>query len=111
MNPIPIIPKDLVEFLDGDQMHSAKASLPRTNDTDRDIWIKVGKRQLVEFLIQTRKDQETGADEGFPHVFTQRSASGGSPDDHAGTGSPASPGTGSPGPYPAPADRLGRFSQ
>jgi hypothetical protein len=107
MNPIPSIPKDLVEFLD--TMFSAQAMLPRANDSERDVWMKVGKRELVTTLIQWRKDQETGADQGFPHVFVQ-SAVAERPDDLA---SAERSGTrpGPAGSYPSPADRLGRFSE
>lgn len=110
MNPIPSIPKDLVEFLDSDQMHSAKASMPRVSDTDREVWIKAGKHELVQYLAQLLKDQETGADQGFPHVFIQPRTNGGSADDHAGTAN-AGTAAGAPGSYPSPADRLGRFAE
>lgn len=99
----PSIPKDLVEYLD--TLHSARVSLPRTGDSERDIWIKVGKRELVETLLQMRKDQETGADQGFPHVLIPLSAG-----DPGSSGSPGSAAA-APGSHPSPADRLGRFSE
>lgn len=111
MNPIPSIPKDLVEFLDSDQMHSAKASMPRVGETDREVWIKVGKHQLVQYLAQLLKDQETGADQGFPHVFIRPVDGSAASDDHAGSAGDPGPRASAPGSYPSPADRLGRFPQ
>lgn len=67
MNPFPSIPQDLVEYLD--ELFSHQRMAPTKSDSDRDIWIKVGKRELVDELLQMRKDQVTGADQGFPHVL------------------------------------------
>jgi hypothetical protein len=107
MNPIPSIPKDLVDFLDA--LYSADKMAPRESDSERKIWINVGKRELVEKLIQMRKDQETGADEGLPDVLLQSTAGlRGGPDDHASPGDPG-PSAGTPGPYASPQDRLGRL--
>lgn len=108
---IPSIPKDLVAFLD--RLYSAQNSLPVESDSDRAIWTKVGKRELVVQLIQWRKDQETGADEeGFPHVLVSAAGSSGPGDQHAHDPRIAGPaGPGSSGSFASPADRIRRFTE
>ena len=110
MNPIPSVPKDLVEFLDA--LFSANNMAPRVSDSDREIWIKVGKRELIEYLKQTQKDQETGADEGHPHVFVHTSVdAAGADHDEQRASSDARTSTGTAGSYASPADRLRHFGE
>lgn len=105
MTSFPSIPKDLVLYLD--ELYSPARMLPRAGDSEREIWIKVGKRELVDMLLQARKDQETGADEGFPHVLVQP-ALGGAPDD-PGAGYHTAPGATAARTAATPSDRHGYF--
>lgn len=97
----PHISKDLVDWLD--EICSADLMSPKVSQSDREIWMNAGKRELIGFLKNTRKDQETGEDQGFPHVFVR---SGGSADDLDSSGSDAGPRAGAGGSYPSPEDRL-----
>lgn len=108
MTQIPSIPKDLVDYLDA--MYAARTLIPGAGETDREVWMKLGKRELVEWLIQTRKDQETGADKGLPHVFVPTSPGVGS-DDHASAGTAASSGSPAGSSFASPQDRLGSLTE
>lgn len=99
MTPFPSIPKDLVEFLD--TLYSARRMFPDKGETEREIWINVGKRELVETLIQARKDQETGADQGPPNVYLSDPSVG-----QSGSGGDAGPGSSPGGSFASPQDRL-----
>lgn len=104
MNTIsPAIPKDLVDFLD--ELFSADHMAPKVSQSDREIWMNAGKRELIAFLKQTRKYQETGADQGFPNVplHTAVDARTDDYDDASGDASSRSSATSS---YASPADRL-----
>lgn len=51
--PFPAIPNDLLQALNV----AFPLALPNSSDPERDIWIMVGRRQVVEYLLQ-RKEQE-----------------------------------------------------
>ena len=50
---LPALSKSLIEKLD--KLFPDKC--PLLTDTDRDIWLKVGQRKVVEFLIQQYDEQ------------------------------------------------------
>lgn len=51
---IPTLDKELIEALD----ERFPSRCPKVTDSDRDIWINVGKRQVVEFLIEQYERQQ-----------------------------------------------------
>lgn len=53
MNKLPVYTVDLIDMLD--EMYPEQSANPK--DSEREIWIKVGKRELVRALIY-RKDSE-----------------------------------------------------
>tara|TARA_Y100000996_G_C22400267_1_gene592848 strand:+ start:644 stop:847 length:204 start_codon:yes stop_codon:yes gene_type:complete len=52
---LPDLSKDLIDVLD----ERFPSRCPDPKDNDRDIWIKTGRRQVVEFLIDVYDEQHT----------------------------------------------------
>lgn len=80
----PHVPNALIEYLD--QAYPLRS--PTLSQTDREIWIEVGKHELIEGLRTIHAmQQEAGDDtEGLPNVFPVRAGS---------TADPANPSAGS----------------
>lgn len=51
--PFPAIPDDLLQALD----RAFPLALPDPDDSERDIWMKVGERRLVEYLLHRKKQE------------------------------------------------------
>lgn len=64
MSKIPVIDKELVEYLEG----ICPDSSPELTDGDRDIWFKAGKVHLVRHLKHLYQDQQNSALEGELNV-------------------------------------------
>lgn len=50
----PYLPRELIEWLDELIPHRC----PNPKDSFEEIWIKAGKRKLVDFLIEKHKKQQ-----------------------------------------------------
>lgn len=85
---LPHVPSALIDYLAS--AHPLRN--PTTSQSDRDIWIEVGKQELIEGLRTIYKAQQEAGDdtEGLPNVFP---VSAGSPAGDAA----ADPGPGSSG--------------
>ena len=52
---LPDLSRDLIDVLDA----RFPLRLPDPKDSERDIWIKVGQRKVIEFLKDTYDEQHT----------------------------------------------------
>jgi F420-dependent methylenetetrahydromethanopterin dehydrogenase len=66
MEKIPFAAVDLIEKLD--QLYPEKC--PAVTDSEREIWMYAGARELVRRLVHRAKQEQE--DEGVGHVLTQR---------------------------------------
>lgn len=60
-NPIPHIPKDLIEDLD----RRFPPRCPSPDDHKRLIWMYAGKRELIEVLKESHRRQVSASMKGF----------------------------------------------
>lgn len=103
MITIPRISKDLIEFLNT----LAPLRTPQVSTPERQVWVDVGRRQIVDQIEQLYADQEKGLLEGrsTANVLLQLSADGRGSSEDRDAGHSSATAARTPG---APGNRLGR---
>jgi hypothetical protein len=103
MIPNPRISKDLIEFLNV----IAPLRNPQVSTSERQVWVDVGRRQIVDQIEQLYADQEKGLLEGrsTANVLLQLSPDGSGASENRDAGHASATAARTPG---APGNRLGR---